>query len=98
MSRRQDRENVPRHAYQAHVNAKMRAKYVENERGWKIPNTVEEGFAHLNSSWWWLHYRALFFATGVLTPQSRYEIEEGRRKAKFYLDDARRCPAAPLPL
>jgi hypothetical protein len=98
MSRRQDREGVARHAYQAHVNAKLAAKYVEDDRGWKIPNTVEEAFDALNLSAWWLHYRALWFATGVLTPQSKYEIEEARHSARSYLKRAYSCPPAPLPL
>lgn len=97
MSRRQDREGIPRHAYQGHVNAKMRASHVENERGWRIPNTVEEGFAALNTSLWWLHYRALWFATGVLTARSNVERDEARRNARSYLDDARLCPAPRLP-
>ena len=97
MSRRQDREGVRRSAYQGHVNAKYRASHVENERGWRVPNTVEEGFEAINVSLWWLHYRALWFATGVLTPSSPYEVEEARRKARLYLEDARGCPAPALP-
>lgn len=98
MSRRQDREGIARHAYQTHINAKLAAKYVDDDRGWKIPNTVEEGFAALNLSAWWLRYRALAFATGVLTPQSGYEIEEARHSARFHLNRARICPSVPLPL
>lgn len=97
MSRRQDREGIPRHAYQGHVNAKFRASYVEDDKGWKIPCTVEEAFECLNFAAWWTHYRALWFATGVLTPQSKYEIDEARRMVRYYLREARRCPAVPLP-
>ena len=51
MSRRQDREGVARHAYQSHVNAKLASRYVENELGWKIPNTVEEAFDAMNHAY-----------------------------------------------
>ena len=97
MSRRMDREGVARHAYQGHVNAKLRSAHVENERGWRIPNTVEEGFEALNISWWWLRYRCLWFATGVLTPQSNYERAEALHSARSYLGRAKTCPPAPLP-
>lgn len=95
--RRQDREGVLRSAYQGHVNAKMRACYVENDSGWWVPNTVEDGFEALNTSLWWLHYRALWFATKVLTPQSTYEFIEARRNVRIYLDIAHKCPGPRLP-
>lgn len=95
--RRQDREGVRRSAYQGHVNAKLASTHVENERGWRIPNTVEEGFEALNISLWWLHYRALWFATGVLTTHSDYERTEAVRKARLYLLEASQCPAPFLP-
>lgn len=97
MSRRQDREGVRRSAYQGHVNAKFRASHVENDRGWRIPNTVEEGFEALTLSCWWLHYRCLWFATGVLTAQSEYERREALHSARSYLERAKTCPPAPLP-
>lgn len=68
MSTRYQREGLSWNPYQGHVNAKLAATYVENDRGWRIPNTVEEGFEAHNMSLWWLHYRVLLFATGVLTP------------------------------
>jgi hypothetical protein len=48
MSRRSDRENVPRSEYQRRVNAMLAASYQENERGWRIPNTVLDGWDELN--------------------------------------------------
>lgn len=97
MSRRQDREGIPRHAYQAHVNAKKAACYVENERGWRIPNTVEDAFEMFALSTWWLHYRLLWFATGVLTPSSEAEREAAWRYARGYFGYFRNCPSPRLP-
>lgn len=86
-----------RSAYNYHRNQKYAATHVENERGWRIPNTVEEGFEALNLSLWWLHYRVLWFATGALTASSEYERTESLRYARWYLDRTRQCPAPVLP-
>lgn len=97
MSTRYQREGLGWNPYQGYVNAKLAATYAENDRGWRIPNTFEEGFEALNLSLWWLRYRALWFATGVLTPSSDYERTEALRTARWHLDRARQCPAPVLP-
>lgn len=97
MSRRYQREGLDWNPYQRHVNQKLAATHVENDRGWRIPNTVEEGFEAHNMSLWYLHYRVLWFATGVLKPSSESERVEALRCARWYLDRARQCPAPVLP-
>jgi hypothetical protein len=95
--RRQDRDGPLLKGYQYHVNQKLAATHVENERGWRIPNTVEEGFEALNLSLWWLHYRVIWFQIGVLTCNSKAERDEAWRNARWYLERSRQCPAPRLP-
>jgi len=94
--RRENRGGRMIHGYQYHLNQKLAASHVENERGWRIPNTVEEGFEALNLSLWWLHYRVLWFHLGVLSSTAR-DREEAWHNARIYLNRARQCPRPRLP-
>jgi len=91
MSRRSDREGVLRSEYQRRVNAMLAASHVENERGWRIPNTVIEGWEALNQAMWWLRYRLL-----ILSP-SPYVRADVMRLIRIYLAESRSCPAPRLP-
>jgi len=96
MSRRSDREGVPRHEAQYRRNlatqaAKERAGI--NERGWYPPCTVWERFEELAHAAWCIRYR-LLICRDYLTP---YQRADWIRRARISLERAAQCPRPQLP-
>lgn len=85
MSRRQDREGVPRHGLQARRNTECNPESHCNARGWYVPHLAWEG---------WEEFERACYAL------RRYMIirhESDLRSAYFGLEASRNCARPKLP-
>lgn len=91
MSRRMDREGVDRVEIQRRINEAC-AKSPVNERGWRVPDQVFEGFHELNI------VASYFYRLFVLKQHmSAWQRNDELQSARHHLDNARNAPAPKLP-
>lgn len=89
MSRRQDREGVPRCELQRRKNIECDGENHLNERGWYVPHLVWEGW----DEW----ERACYALRRFRRHASPVERECALRDTKWALEASRRCARPNLP-
>lgn len=92
MSRREDREGVPRSHQQGLINRDEQARGYTNERGWFSRLTVR--YRHQCLGRVRHHLYRLRVVGGIMKP---WERAEEIRYARIYLDEARQCQRPTLP-